>query len=168
MEALGISPAGLVTQIVSFLILLVILRALLYKPLLRMLDQRAARIRESLESAEKAKQDAARAQEEMKDQMKAARAEGQAMITEAREVADRFREEELARAREEIGAERARAEANIQQERDAAIEELRRQFADLAIGAAERVVGRSLDEGAHRDIIDEVLEESSSIDGTRG
>ena len=168
MDALGINLAGLLTQIVGFLILLLILRALLYKPLLRMLDERSARIRESLESAERAKQDTARAQEEMKGQLEAARAEGQAMITEAREVADRFREEELARAREEIGAERARAEANIQLERDAAIEELRRQFAGLAIGAAERVVGRSLDEGAHRDIIDEVLEESSRIDDGRG
>ena len=159
MVALGISISGLVTQIVSFLILFGVLNALLYKPVLRMLDQRSDRIRESLETAEKARDDAARSQEEMQGQIEAARAEGQSMIAQAREVADRFREEELAKARQEIDAERARAQANIQQERDAAIEELRREFSGLAISAAERVVERSLDESMHRDLIDKVLEE---------
>jgi F-type H+-transporting ATPase subunit b len=82
------------------------------------------------------------------------------MIAQAREVADRFREEELAKARQEINAERVRAQANIQSERDAAIEDLRREFAGLAIAAAERVIERSLDENAHRDLINSVIEQS--------
>ena len=53
------------------------------------------------------------------------------MINQAREVADRFREEELARARQEIASERERAEADIKRERNAAIEELRSEFTDL-------------------------------------
>ena len=165
MEELGINPSGLLTQIISFLILFAVLYALLYKPLLRVMDQRASRIKESLETAEKAREEAARSQEEMRGQIEAARAEGQAMIAQARDVADRFREEELAKARQEIEAERDRAQANIQRERDAAIEELRGEFAGLAIAAAERVVERSLDESAHREIIEKVLEEGSNIDG---
>ena len=163
MEELGINPAGLLTQIISFLILFGLLYALLYKPLLRVLDQRSARISESLETAEKAREEAARSQEEMRGEIESARAEGQAMIAQAREVADRFRDEELAKARQEIEGERARAQANIQRERDAAIEELRSEFAGLAISAAERVLERSLDESAHRDIIEKVLEEGSEI-----
>ena len=85
------------------------------------------------------------------------------MIAQAREVADRFRDEEMAKARAEITAERTKAGADIKRERDFAIEDLRREFAGLAISAAERVVERSLDESAHRDIIDKVLEESTSI-----
>ena len=163
MEALGINPVGLLTQIISFLILFGLLYALLYKPLLRVLDQRSARIRESLETAEKAREETARSQEEMRGEIESARAEGQAMIAQAREVADRFRDEELAKARQEIEGERARAQVNIHRERDAAIEELRSEFAGLAISAAERVVERSLDESAHRDIIEKVLEEGSEI-----
>jgi F-type H+-transporting ATPase subunit b len=163
MEALGINLPGLVTQIVSFVILLAVLYRFLYTPVLGALDQRSERIRESLEGAQKARDDAARSQEEMKGQIEAARAEGQAMIAQARDVAERFRQEELAKARQEIEAEQARAQANIQRERDAAIEELRREFADLAIDAAERVVERSLDEDAHRELIDKVLEEGSRI-----
>jgi F-type H+-transporting ATPase subunit b len=163
MEALGITPSGLITQIVSFLILFGILYALLYKPLLRVMDQRSARIKESLESAQRAREEAAHSQEEMGRQIDEARSEGQAMIAQAREVADRFREDELAKARQDIEAERSRAQSNIKRERDAAIEELRHEFAELAMRAAERVVARSLDESAHRDLIKDVLDEGSKI-----
>ena len=85
------------------------------------------------------------------------------MIAQAREVADRFRAEEMAKARQEIGEERTKAQLNIQRERDAAIEELRREFAGLAVTAAERVVERTIDAKAHKDIIDKVLQESTVI-----
>ena len=163
MGPLGVNLSGLITQIVSFVILFALLYALLYKPVLRMLDQRTSRIKESLEAAQRAGEEATRSKEQMQEQFVAARAEGQQLIAQAREVADRFREEELAKAREDIGAERVRAQANIQRERDAAIEELRREFAGLAISAAERVVERSLDDTTHRELIDRVLEEGSQV-----
>ena len=164
MDALGINVAGLITQMVSFAILFAVLYKLLYKPVLRALDQRSSRIRESLEAAQTARDEAAQSRDETEHQMAAARAEGQQLVAQAREVADRFREEELGKAREEIEASRVRAESNIQRERDAAIEELRREFASLAMSAAERVIERSLDESAHRQLIDSVLAESSQIE----
>ena len=97
MEALGINLPGLITQIVSFLILFAVLYRLLYKPILGMLDQRSNRIRESLETAERVRQEAAASQEEMQRQLESARAEGQQLVAQARAVADRFREEELAK-----------------------------------------------------------------------
>ena len=162
MEALGINLPGLVTHLLSFIILMVVLKIFLYKPIVNMLDQRSQRIRESLEAAERAREESAASQEEVQAQLEAARAEGQQLIASAREVAGRFREEETAKVREEIEAERSRATANIQRERDTAIEQLRSEFADLAITAAERVVERSLDQQAHQDIIDHVLEESDT------
>jgi F-type H+-transporting ATPase subunit b len=162
MEALGINLPGLVTHLLSFIILMVVLKIFLYKPIVNMLDQRSQRIRESLEAAERAREESAASQEEVQAQLEAARAEGQQLIASAREVAGRFREEETAKVRQEIEAERSRATANIQRERDTAIEQLRSEFADLAITAAERVVERSLDQQAHQDIIDHVLEESDS------
>ena len=163
MEALGINLPGLVTQIVSFLVLFGVLYKFLYKPLLRVLDQRSIRIKEGLEQAELAREDAERSRSEMVKQVEEARVEGQRMISQAREVAERFREEELEKARREIEVERVRAQSNIQRERDAAIEELRSQFAGLAITAAEHVVGKSLDETAHRSLINKVLEEGTKV-----
>ncbi len=164
MDALGINLPGLITQVVSFAILFALLYWLLYKPVLRVLDQRSSRIRESLETAERVRQEAAESPADMQHQLQEARTEGQQLIAQARDVADRFREDELAKARQEINAERSRAEANIQRERDAAIEELRREFAGLAISAAERVIHRSLDETTHRELIESVLEESAQTD----
>ena len=163
MEALGLNLPMLIAQIVGFLVLLYILSKLLYRPLLKVMDERAARIKESLEAAERAKEQAAASQEQMQEDIRKAREEGQQMIAQARDVASRFRDEEMAKAREEIAAERARAEADIQRERDAAIEDLRQEFAGLAISAAERVVERSLNESDHRAIIGRVLEESGTI-----
>ena len=161
MGALGINLIGLITQVVGFVAIVVLLTWLLYKPLLRVLDQRSERIRESLEASERAREEAAKSQEEMQQQLEESRTEGQQLIAQAREVADRFREEELAKARDEIAAQRSRAEADIQRERDAAIEDLRREFAGLAITAAERVIERSLDEDDHRALIESVLEEGA-------
>lgn len=163
MEALGINLAQLITQIVGISVLLFLLVKFLYRPILKVLDERSARIQESLEAADRVKEQAAASQAQMQDEMQQAREEGQQMIAQAREMAARFRDEEMEKARQEIAAERKRAESDIQRERDAAIEDLRREFAGLAISAAERVVERSLDESAHKDIIDKVLEESASI-----
>ena len=83
-------------------------------------------------------------------------------MAEARETADKFREEEMVKVRDDIELERVRAEANIQRERDAAIEVLRREFAGLAISAAEKVVRSSLNEEGNKELIESVLEESTS------
>ena len=163
MEALGLNLPQLIAQIVGILVLLFILKKLLYGPLLKVIDERSERIRESLEAAERTKEEAATNQEQMQEDLQKAREEGQQMIAQARDVAARFRDEEMAKAREEIAAERSKAEADIQRERDAAIEDLRREFAGLAISAAEQVVERSLSESDHRDIIDRVIEESGTI-----
>jgi len=163
MDALGINLSGLITQIVSFVILFVLLWSVLYKPVIKMLDQRSERIKESLEASQRAQQEAASSAEEVERQLEAARAEGQQLIAQARDVAERFREDEIAKVRGDITAERDRAQANIQRERDAAIEDLRREFAGLAIVAAERVIGRSLDESDHHELIDQVLKEGFDI-----
>ena len=99
----------------------------------------------------------------MEKQIADSRAEGQKMIANAKDIADRFKEEELAKAREEIKAEKQRAEADIQRERDAAIEGLRREFASIVVDAAEKIVEKSLDQSKHKDLIDKVLEESSTL-----
>ena len=162
MDALGINLPGLVTQIISFGILFFILSKLLYKPLVSLMDQRAEKIREGLEASDMAREQAARSEEAIQQQLVEARVEGQKIVAEARETADKFREEEMVKVRDDIELERVRAEANIQRERDAAIEDLRREFAGLAISAAEKVVRSSLDEEGHKELIESVLEESTS------
>jgi len=165
MAELGFHWPSLVVYVVNFTILLGILYLVGYKPILRILDQRSSRIRESLEQAERIQKESAERQEEMERRLQEARREGQGLIEQAREMAERYREEERERARQEAETFLTRARTDIQRERDNAVEEVREQFADLAITAAERVIRRSLDRAAHKDIIDQVLEESSQLRG---
>ena len=133
-----------------------------YKPLLRAMDQRSERIKDSLAAADQAREEAANSQAAIEEQLNEARREGQRLLDQAKEASDRFKEDEMERARQEAAAFVERARADIVRERDAAIIELREGFGDLAITAAERVISRSLDRQAHQDLITEVLEETES------
>ena len=161
MEQLGINLPGLITQIVSFVILFAILSKLLYKPLVNLLDQRAEKITAGLEAAERSKEEASKSEDSIRIQLEEARSEGQRLIAQARETAEKLREEEIIKVKGEIEAERVRAQTNIERERDAAIEELRREFGGLAISAAEKVVKSTLDEEKNRELISSVLEENT-------
>ena len=163
METLGVHLPSLLVYLVNFLLVLGLLFAFAYRPILRLMDQRADRIRESLEASERAREEAASSQQAVEDQLVEARREAQRIMDVAREAAERFRAEEMDRARAEAEAFVSRAQSDIQRERDAAIEEVRANFGDLAITAAERVVRRSLDRQAHEDLIAQVLEEGETL-----
>ena len=160
MGELGFHLPSLLVYVVNFTILLVILYAVGYKPILRVLDQRSNRIRESLDQAERIQKESADRQVAMEEQLQRARREGQVLIDQAREMAERYREEERERASQEAETFLANARADIQRERDNAVEEVRQHFAVLAVAAAERIIRRSLNGDAHKDLIDQALEES--------
>lgn len=159
MDALGINLPGLLTQLISFTILVIILYKFLYGPITRMLDQRAERIKNSLEAADRAREEAASSAEQVEQEMANARQEGQRLIAEAQEAARRAAEQIEERSRAQAEEMIKRAESEIAQQRDSAIEDLRREFAGLAVLAAERVVERELDAARHQELIDSVLEE---------
>ena len=163
LETLGIHFPSLAIYLVNFLMLLVLLRLFAYKPILRLMDQRAERIRESLEAADRAREDAASSQAAIQEQITEARREGQRRMDQTREAADRFRTEEMDKARQEAEAFVERAKSDIQRERDTALQEVRASFGDLAITAAERVIRRTLDRQAHEELITQVLEEGESL-----
>ncbi len=163
MEDLGLHLPSLIIFLVNFLILLGILYLFAYKPILRVMDQRSERIRESLEAADKAREEAASSQQDTQRQLNEARLEGQRLIEQAREMAERYRTEEKEKAKQEAEAFILRAREDIQRERDAAVQEVRAHFADLAISAAEKVIERSLDRDAHGELIAGVLEEGGNL-----
>jgi F-type H+-transporting ATPase subunit b len=158
---LGINLPVLIAQIVNFTILLVILRLVAWGPLTKMLDERRERIAESLSAADQAKAEAAESERQIQDQLDAARREGQALVAQAQEIAARIQSEARTIAQADADALLGRARNEIQLERDQAIAELRKEFADLTIAAAEKVINESLDRNQHRRLIDEALAQSS-------
>ena len=163
LETLGIHFPSLAIYLVNFLLVLLLLYLFAYKPILRLMDQRAERIRESLEAADTARQEAASSQEAIQEQITEARREGQRIMDLAREASERFRTEEMDKARQEAEAFVDRAKEDIARERDTALQEVRASFGDLAITAAERVIRSSLDRQAHEELINQVLEEGESL-----
>jgi F-type H+-transporting ATPase subunit b len=161
LKALGINLPSLLAQLINFAILLIVLRLFAYKPLLRVMDERRNRIQQGLADAEAAKQRLSQTEQEIQAELARARQEGQALVAQAQQVATRLQEEARTRAQQEGEQLLERARSEIGMERDAAIAELRREFADITIAAAERVVRRSLDRQAHRQLIEETLSEAS-------
>jgi F-type H+-transporting ATPase subunit b len=157
MEQLGFNLPLLLAQVINFVVVLIALRLFLYKPVLEMLDRRAQRVREGMEAAETSKEQAAQADQEVARQLEEARRQGQALVAQTQEAASRIQDEAREQARREADTMLERARSEIQLERDQAIAELRREFADLTMEAAEKVVGQSLDRQTHRRLIDEVL-----------
>jgi F-type H+-transporting ATPase subunit b len=160
MAQLGLSIPLLITQIVTFIILLVLLRLFAYKPIMRMLDERSKRIKESMDQAEAVKQASLHAEEQVKKQLDQASREGQERIARAVKAGEDVKQKAQADAKIEAEALIGRARSEIQRERDDAIGEVRREFADLTVLAAGKVIERSLDKEQHRELIDKVLEES--------
>lgn len=159
-DALGINLPQLIAQVANFVVLLVVLRLVLYKPVLKMLDDRRERIAEGLGAADKAREEAVAAQANVQEQLDKARQQGQEIIANAQAVATRLHEEAREQSAQDRGIAIERARAEIQQERDRAISELRREFAAVTISAAEKVIGQSLDKDAHERVIEESLAQS--------
>ena len=159
MEGLGISWQGLLGQIINFALLFALLYFIAYKPIRRMLDERSHRIKLSMDQAEQIKQQMAETEERVREQLEAARREGQTVVAQAGQMGERVKEEARLEARQEAESIMSRGRVEIDRERDEAIEDLRRQFVELAILAAEKVINETLDKERHRRLIDEVLEE---------
>lgn len=163
LEGLGFNLPTLIAQIVNFTILMGLLYLVAYKPIMRLLDERSGKIRQSMEQTEIIKQQAELAEAETKKQIEAARKEGQAVIARAVKAGDEVRQKAQQQAKGEAESLLNRARTEIQRERDEAITELRKEFADLTIMAAGKVIDRSLDKQSHRELIDQVLAESTTL-----
>jgi F-type H+-transporting ATPase subunit b len=163
LEGLGINGPLLVAQIINFLILLGLLYLFAYKPILKMFDERANKIKESMDMTESVKQQAANAEEEAKKRIEEASQEGQEVIARAIKTGEEIRQKAENDAKPEAEALVDRARQEIQQERDEAIAELRKEFTDLTIAAAEKVIEQELDKERHLKLIEKVLDESDTL-----
>ena len=163
MEALGINLGYLISQIVNFTLLAVLLYFVAYKPILRMLDERSARIKQGLEDADLASRRAAEMEQEFEQRLAEARKEGQEIIAQATQMSEKARQEILDTAREEARAQVEKAKEEISRERELAMSELRQQVADLSLNISEKVIGEALDQQRQRDLIAEFLEQTEEL-----
>ncbi len=158
MADLGFHWPSLIAYLLNFTILLIVLSKFAYKPILKILDERSSNIKDSLELADKVREESAQQQAQLDDQLVEARKQGQAIIEDARSAAEKLSEQEREKSKKEAEEFLVKAKSDIERERDSAMDELRANFGGLAVSAAEQIIQRSLDENTHKDIIDNVLE----------
>ena len=155
MEALGINLGFLIVQILAFVIILLTLNAWVYKPMLNMMDSRRKKIAQSLEDARVAAEARADAEKEAAKVLAEAQAEAGRVIREATDRALDAGKEVKAAAESEGVKTRELAAVEAGQERNRILGDLRGQVAALAIAAAQKLIGESLDEKRQHALLDE-------------
>ncbi len=155
MEKLGISLGYLVFQIFNFTIICILLYAWAYKPILKMLDNRKRKIAQGLEDARIASEARANAEQDTAKTLAEAQNKANQVVRESTERAESAALEIRATAEADATKAREAALAEVHVERDRMLGDLRSQIAALAIAAAQKLVGESLDEKRQHALINE-------------
>lgn len=141
---LGISGPLLLSQIVNFVILMVLLRLFLYQPVLNMLEKRKERIAQSLKDVERSSNAAVEAEKERAKILEEARREAQEVRAQSARDAERIAQEIRSRAEQEATDIRMKSQADAEAQVQSVLADAKKQIADLAISATEQLLGREL------------------------
>ncbi len=163
MENLGIQPVSLITQLINFAIMVVILTKFLYKPILKILEERKRKIEENLELNEKLKKELEANEQKRLEIIDKARAEGKKIIEEAKKAAKQVEAELIKKAEAEAAAIVAKSKKEIEIEREELEKKLKKQTVEIAGAMAEKIISEVLSEKDHRNIIEKKLKEIAKL-----
>jgi F-type H+-transporting ATPase subunit b len=162
-SSLGINLPLLVAFLINFAVLFILLKIFLYKPILKMLDERAKKTQEGMELAEATKKEYEQAKAEVQRQIEKGRQEAQAIITQATQVGEKLKGESREEAAKQAQTIIDRTRAELATERDQLVGRLRKEFVDISIAAAEKVIKETLDKEKHKKLIEETLQQSTAL-----
>jgi F-type H+-transporting ATPase subunit b len=148
----------LLIQFLNFFVLVAILAKFAYKPILKMLEDRRNKIVSDLNNAQAARDAAEKMKADYQDQIKNAHAEAQAIIDKAVKQADKEAQAQLASVRAQITREKEVAQAEIINEREAAIREMRNEVVTLSMAVAEKLLKKNMDTDMNAKLIADCIE----------
>ena len=149
----------MVWTIVVFLISLYILRRAVFPLIGKALDERAEEISESIDSAVRTRKEADKVLEEYRERLKEARAQSEEILQRARQTADSHEQEARQRGQEILAEAAKRGERDIDAATKRALDDIRREVADLTIMATEKVTRKTLDDDDQRRLVEQALGE---------
>lgn len=153
----ALEPGLIIWTWIVFLSLFFLLRKYAWPSIVRLTEEREKKIAHQLEEAEKANTEAKAALEEHRRLLAGGKEEAQALINEAKGVAQKEREHLLAKTHDEQAQMLERAKREIQAERERAIGDLRREAVEISLAAAAKLIGQRLDSTADRKIVEEYI-----------
>src|SRR3712207_5204839 len=149
----------MIWTLIAFGVTVLLLRKLAYPRISEALDKRRIAIEESIDHAERTRQEADALLREYRERLREAREQADDIVVRARKAWERVQEDAVAdakRSREEL---MQQARRDIEQETRRALDQIRREVADLTVIATEKVARKTLDDDDHRRLIEEALEE---------
>ena len=149
----------LIGQMLAFVAFVVFCMKYVWPPILAAMQEREQKIAEGLSAAEQAEQDLELAKEKAVERLKEAKEEASSIVDAANKRANQIVEEAKDTARLEAERVKAAAQAEIEQEANRAREQLRSQVAVLSVAGAEKILGASIDQQAHADMVDKLAAE---------
>lgn len=155
--------ATLLAQIFHFLLLLVLLRLVAYKPLMRILEERQKLIADRIAQAEQRQAEAERIKADMEAELRRAREEAQQIIERATKASEQQAQAIMDAAKEEAARLKESAMTDIQREKDKALAELKDQVANLAILVAGKVIREGLTAEAQEKLIQDAISEVKNL-----
>jgi F-type H+-transporting ATPase subunit b len=150
----------MIWTLLAFFIALFILQKLAFPRIGEALEKRRKAIEDSIDAAERTRVEADALLEEYRARLREAREQAEDIIARARKAGERVHEEAVAQARESREELMERTRRDIEAETRRALDQIRREVADLTVLATEKLARKSLDDADHRRLIDEALEES--------
>ena len=156
-------PGLMLWTLITFGLLLVLLRVFAWKPLLAVIEERERVVRDSLESSRRAQEEAESALEENRKILAEARKAAAGVIQRSEKDAKQIREELLQKARKEGEEVLRQGREEMEREKRAAVREIRGVAADLALAAAEKLVQERMDDPVQRRLVERYLEEMDSL-----
>ena len=143
-------------QSITFFLFVWFCYAFIWSAIRKMMDERASKIADGLEAADRASHDLELAKEKVAQQLRQAKEEGAAIIEAANKRANQIVEEAKVKAREEADRIKLAAAAEVALESNRAKEALRKQVGALVLAGATKVLEASIDENAHRALVDKL------------
>jgi F-type H+-transporting ATPase subunit b len=149
----------MIWALLAFGATLFLLNKLAFPRIAEALDRRRRAIEESIEAAERSKREADELLDEYRARLREAREQSEDIVARARKAADNLADETKAEASKQREELLAAARRDIEHETRRALDELRREVADLTVTATEKITRKSLNEEDHRRLIEEALQE---------
>lgn len=162
LESLGIDLKTIIFSMVNFLILVAVLGKFIYKPFLGMLEQRKNAIQEQFDKAEALNSRANAKMAKYNRQIANAEEEARDILKDAKERAEKMSEDIIAEAKQQASEIIEHAHKTIENEKAQAVDDLKDEIAQLALLAAEQIVGGEIDNVGHDAIVERVIKNSRS------
>ena len=149
----------LLVQVITFIILITLLWKLAWKPLMKFMKERQDSIKKSIDEAEKTRQAVAKLEEEYQARFRQIADKSQELINMAKAEGARAKEEIIKQAQTEAQSLRRKSQEQLGIERNAIIQELRKEIASLSLVMAEKIIRQNFDANTQERYLEEILGE---------